>query len=158
MADILDTRRVRITGIGLLLLAALLLATAGFRPARAQDTVSDPAALQAQFGQREAEYQAQIAQLQQAYAERQAAYRQQIEEMTQRLTLANNQLQTLASQEQALQQQVVQLQAARSQRGAQLQAQLEEARNQYAARAATINAQLAEVQARLAEANAILGR
>jgi len=46
----------------------------------------------------------------------------------------------------------------RTQRQTEYQRQLDAARAQYAERAATIDAQIAEVQARLAEANTLLGR
>ena len=78
--------------------------------------------------------------------------------MNQRLTQSQAQVHLLANQEQALQQQAVQLQSVRTQRQTEYQRQLDAARAQYAERAATIDAQIAEVQARLAEANTLLGR
>ena len=146
--------------IKLLLLVALLAmgGVATLRPVLAQELPPAVAALQTAFADREAAYQTQLAQLQQAFTEHQTTYQQQLAEMNQRQTQTQAQAQQLANHAQTLQAQIAQLQAVRAQRQAQYQSQLETARTQYGARAAVINNQLVEVQARLAEANAMLGR
>ena len=146
--------------IKLLLLVALLAmgGVAALRPVLAQELPPAVTAMQAAFADREAAYQTQLAQLQQAFTEHQAIYQQQLAEMNQRQTQSQAQVQQLANQTQTAQAQIAQLQAVRAQRQAQYQSQLEAARTQYGERATVINNQLAEVQARLAEANAMLGR
>lgn len=135
-----------------------LLAGSGIQHAHAQEIPPEAAALQAAFAQREAAYQEQLAQLNQAYAERQRLYQQQLEEMNRRLATVQQQVQAIRSQEETLRQQLAQLQSLRSERQAQYQSQLLQMRTEYANRANAINAQLADVQARLVEANAMLGR
>jgi hypothetical protein len=116
------------------------------------------AALEAAFRTREAEYQAQVQQVNTLLQARQTLYSQQLTEWGARANDGEALLQQLTVQEQTLRSQIAQLEQARAERLAQYQGQVAEARNQFATRAATINGQLAEAQARLAEANAMLGR
>ncbi|HAJ36400.1 MAG TPA: hypothetical protein DCL15_11975 [Chloroflexi bacterium] len=149
----------KILAIGVALLVMTLLFTGVAAPrAHAQDIPADAAALQAAFAQREAAYQEQLTQLNQAYAERQRLYQQQIDEMNRRLATVQQQVQAIRNQDATLRQQIAQLQSLRAERQAQYRSQLEQMRAEYANRAAAISAQLTDVQTRLAEANAMLGR
>lgn len=149
--------RVLSFGVAMLMLVGLLVGS-GIQRAHAQEIPPEVAALQAAFAQREAAYQEQLAQLNQAYVERQRLYQQQLEEMNRRLATVQQQVQALRNQEETLRQQLNQLQSLRKERQAQYQSQLIQMRIEYTNRANAINAQLADVRARLAEANAMLGR
>jgi len=86
----------------LFLASALLSGGWAVRPAAAQETPPQAAALQRASAQREATYQEQLTQLEQAFAEHQTTYQQQLDEMNQRLTQSQAQVHLLANQEQAL--------------------------------------------------------
>lgn len=108
--------------------------------------------------QREAVYLQEIAATSRLLQERQTVYQAQLDEMANRLQGGQAALDTLAAQEAALQQQLAQLQSARRARLDSYASQLAAARAAYQERFDLMGAQLQEVQAKLAEANAILGR
>lgn len=118
----------------------------------------DTSQLEATMAEREATYQAQIEELGRALQERQAIYQGQIQELTAQIAAAQNQLNDLRAQEQNLPGQITQLEDTRAERQAAYQAQLQEFQNQFNDRIVQLQAQLNEAQARLAEANAQLGR
>lgn len=129
-------------------------------PAPAQEAAVaavDPA-VAALYTERAAALQAQAEQLQLTIQERQATYAEQLATLTAAQAVAEEQLGALAGQEELLHQQLAEFTNVRASRGAQYDLQLQEARGQYDARAAAIVAQLQEAQARLAEANQLLGR
>jgi membrane protein involved in colicin uptake len=89
---------------------------------------------------------------------RRATYQQQLDELSSRVQNGQAQIKRLEAQEQALQQQLTQLKAARIQRQAEYRQQLETANRDLEQHYAQYNAQYQEIEARLAQANALLGR
>ena len=90
--------------------------------------------------------------------QREAAYRAQLDELTRRIQGGQEQIATLASQEQLLADQLAQLEQTRQERAASYQGQLGTLQEQYGQRFAQYAAQLQEVQSRLAQAKALLGQ
>ena len=118
----------------------------------------DTSQVEATLAQREGVYQEQIAQLDQTLQERQLIYQNQIQDLAVQITNAQNRVDQLIEQEQELQAQISQLEAARAERLTVYQSQLQQAQDQYNARYTQLQAQLNEIQSKLAEANAQLGR
>ena len=155
---------------GLTLLVVMLVGIFSFLPAGA---ATQPAAasagpivipavdttnIQASIAERDAAYQAQINQLNQTLQERQATYQTQADTLKAQTTAAQAQLTDLKNQEQNLPAQISQFDQARADRLAVYQAQLDQLNQQYQERLAQLQTQLNDVQAKLAEANAQLGR
>lgn len=148
-------------GIGLavvLVIAALL----ALRPLTGIASAVEPARAtaigQVAPDQRELVYRQQIEQAASLLQERQATYQAQIEELTRRVQDGQAQLANLDTQEVALQQQLAQVQNARGVQLDSYTSQLAAAKEAYQARFDQLSAQLREADAKLAEANAILGR
>ena len=89
---------------------------------------------------------------------RQTAYAQQLAELDARRTALVAGLEQAEGQAAEVAQQVATVQAARTERLGVYQAQLQQAQAEYDARYGAMAQQLAEAEAKLAEANAILGR
>ncbi|MCB0155881.1 MAG: hypothetical protein KDF65_13870 [Anaerolineae bacterium] len=120
--------------------------------------VLDQAQLEANLAQREGIYQGQVAQLDQTIQQRQQTYQEQLHLLNGQVGGTQEQLAALQAQEQVLADQVAQLEAARAERLNQYQAQLSQAQTQYSSRFNDLQTQLAQIQSRLVEANAQLGR
>ena len=101
---------------------------------------------------------AQIAQLQQAIDARQTVYGRQLAVLASAQGAVDQRLAELDEQATLLHEQVDALSAERASRIAQYDGQLQQLQVQYALRAAEITARIDEAQARLAEANQLLGR
>ena len=112
----------------------------------------------AAYQAREAQMQPQLSRLTETLQQRQAAYEQQLVELAARQAALVTGLEQAENQAAALAEQVTTLQVARNQRLGAYQAQLEQAQVEYDARYATMAQQLAEAEAKLTEANAVLGR
>ncbi len=144
-----------ILAVSLTLIIAALVAVFSFLPG---DAPASAAADLNTFSGQDIAYQEQIAQLNLQAQDRQAIYQAQQAELASRLTLGRQRLQELTVLEQTLQQQIEQLNAVRAERQMVYEGQLQEASSQFDVRYAQLQAQLNEALARLAEANAQLGR
>lgn len=131
-------------------------------PVKAQQTDSiqriDLTQMEADFVAREAVYRQQILELDALLKERQATYAQQVETLTQALTVGRSQLTALEAQQVAAEQQVAQLNSARDERHSLFLTRRQENQYNYDVRYTQMLAQLADVQAKLAEAQQILGQ
>lgn len=114
--------------------------------------------IEAELTWREETYQTQMSQLDQTLQDRHATYQSQIQQIGEQLAVAQNQLNQLQAQAETLTQQAAQLEATRAERISLYQTQLEQTSQQYQARYAEIQQAISQAQARLAEANAQLGR
>ncbi len=112
----------------------------------------------AAYQAREAQMQAQLSQLADALEERQTAYAQQLAELDARRTALVAGLEQAEGQAAEVAQQVATVQTARNERLGVYQAQVQQAQAEYDARYGAMAQQLTEAEAKLAEANAILGR
>ncbi|MCB0212811.1 MAG: hypothetical protein KDJ52_25940 [Anaerolineae bacterium] len=163
-----------VLAIGLTLLIVIAVGMFSFLPAEAEPasvedvteslatpslpTAVEPASLEADLTTRETLYQAQITQLDQTLQERQAVYQGQIQEMSNQLVTAQSQLSQLQDQADTLSQQTNELKTLHDNRIATYQDELGKAQALYATRFTEIQQAIADAQARLAEANARLGR
>ena len=127
-------------------------------PTLAAPAVPVASQIEADLARREESYQTQMTQLDQTLQDRHATYQNQIQQIGEQLAVAQNQLDQLQTQAEALSQQAAQLESTRAERLAQYQSQLEQARQQYEARFAEIQQAIGQAQTQLAEANARLGR
>ncbi|MCB0191285.1 MAG: hypothetical protein KDJ65_05020 [Anaerolineae bacterium] len=118
----------------------------------------EPNRLKTELTGRETLYQTQIADLDQTLQERQSIYHHQIQDMSSQLATAQNQLSQLQAQAETLSQQTHELQTLHDSRVATYQDELTKAQTVYATRFTEIQQAIADAQARLAEANARLGR
>lgn len=114
--------------------------------------------LEAVYRQREETYLQQIETLGAARLEREATYQGQVSELMTQVAGAQARLNALTAQEEALRQQLSQLNVVRVERIAAYQQQLDEVTAQYNVQQPQLQSRLNEAQAKLAEANAILGR
>lgn len=112
----------------------------------------------AAYQAREAQMQPQLSRLTETLQQRQAAYEQQLAELAARQAALVTGLEQTENQATALAEQIATLQVARNERLGVYQTQLDQAQVEYDARYATMALQLAEAEAKLAEANAVLGR
>lgn len=155
---------------GLTLLVVMLVGIFSFLPVgtTAQPTTApagpivipavDASKIQASIAERDAAYQSQISQLNQTIQERQTTYQNQADTLQAQITSAQAQLTELKNQEQSLPAQINQFDKARADRLAVYQSQLNQLNQQYQDQLAQLQTQLNDVQAKLAEANAQLGR
>src|SRR5690606_33046809 len=102
--------------------------------------------------------QGQVAQLDQTIQQGQQTYQEQLHLLNGQAAGTHEQLAALQAQEKNLADQVAQLETARAERLYQYQAQLSQAQPQYSSRFNDLQTQLAQIQSRLVEANAQLGR
>ncbi len=118
----------------------------------------DLAQMEKDFAERETVYRRQMLELDTLLQERRAIYEQQVETLTQALTVGRTHLDGLNAQELAAEEQLVRFNQAQSERLAIFSTRRQEAQNRYDVRYNQMLAQLAEVQAKLAEAQQILGK
>jgi type IV secretory pathway protease TraF len=145
-----------------LTLAVFLTLPGTVAPVKAQQTDSiqriDLTQMEADFVAREAVYRQQILELDALLKERQATYGQQVETLTQALAVGRSQLTALEAQQVAAEQQVAQLNSARDERQSLFLTRRQENQYSYDVRYTQMLTQLADVQAKLAEAQQILGQ
>lgn len=110
------------------------------------------------FAERESVYREQIVELDTLLQERRAIYEQQIETLTQALTVGRSHLENLAAQELSAEEQLTQFTQAQGERQTIYSTRRQEAQERYDIRYNQMLAQLAEVQAKLAEAQQMLGQ
>ena len=132
------------------------------RSASAQSVDSAPqidlAQMEKDFAERETVYRRQMLELDTLLQERRAVYEQQVGTLTQALTVGRTHLDSLNAQELAAEGQLIQFNQTQSERLAIFSTRRQEAQDRYDVRYNQMLAQLAEVQAKLAEAQQILGQ
>ncbi|MCB0156600.1 MAG: hypothetical protein KDD83_00590 [Caldilineaceae bacterium] len=135
-----------------------ILAEAASASAETTAAAANDPATTALYVERALTLQNQANELQRTIESRQATFAEQLTTLATAQSAAEEKLATLAQQEEMLRGQLDEFTAARATRNAQYAQQLQDAQAQYAARAQAITAQINEAQARLDEANQILGR
>ncbi|MCB0073640.1 MAG: hypothetical protein KDE20_19365 [Caldilineaceae bacterium] len=132
-------------------------AAAASDTAATEAVANDPATM-ALYVERALTLQNQANELQRTIESRQATFAEQLTTLATAQSAAEEKLAILAQQEELLRGQLEEFTAARATRNAQYAQQIQDAQAQYAARAQAITAQINEAQARLNEANQMLGR
>ena len=144
--------------LAVLMLAFLFLSLSSSVVAQDETSARQDGSADQALAERAAVYTRQIGELQTTLANRAGVYADQLAALDANLAALNDQLSQLRAESQTLTQQQAQIEAFRAERSAQFSAQLDQARQQYDQRAAAMHSQLVEAQARLAEANQLLGR
>ena len=118
----------------------------------------DLAQMEKDFAERESVYRQQMVELETLLQERRTTYEQQIETLNQALTVGRSHLESLAAQELSAEEQLAQFTQAQGERQAIYSTRRQEAQERYDIRYNQMLGQLAEVQAKLAEAQQMLGQ